>query len=104
MSELFDWTRSKGIADKDIYLNILNHPEMYNIRTLPTDLKQMAEQRLQNYLDIPKVADCIKYMWAENWYDKRWQEFVDFNNTVDQLQKGNLLEVCPEFTNYIDHK
>jgi hypothetical protein len=101
MSELFDWTRSKGIPDKDIYLNILNHPEMYNIRTLPTDLKQIAEKRLENYLDIPKVSDCIKYMWAENWHKDKWQEFIDYNMKTDELQKGNLLDVCPEFKNYV---
>jgi sulfatase maturation enzyme AslB (radical SAM superfamily) len=101
MSELFDWTRSKGIPDKDIYLNILNHPEMYNIRSLPKELKQLAEQNLQPYLDIPKVADCIKYMWSEDWYEKRWKEFVDFNTKTDDLQKGNLLDVAPEFKPYV---
>ena len=101
MSELFDWTRSKGIPDKDIYLNILNHPEMYNIRSLPKELKQLAEQNLQPYLDIPKVADCIKYMWSEDWYEKRWKEFVDFNTKTDDLQKGNLLDVSPEFKPYV---
>ena len=101
MSELFDWTRSKGIPDKDIYLNILNHPEMYNIRTLPKELKQLAEQRLQPYLDIPKVADTIKYMWAEDWHEKRWKEFVDFNMKTDELQKGDLLTVAPEFKNFV---
>jgi hypothetical protein len=74
---------------------------MYNIRTLPIDLKQMAEKRLEPYLDIPKVADTIKYMWAEDWYEKRWQEFIDYNNKTDELQKGNLLEVCPEFKPYV---
>ena len=26
-------------------------------------------------------------MWAEDWYDKRWTEFVNFNNKADELQR-----------------
>ena len=40
-------------------------------------------------------------MWAEDWYDKRWTEFVNFNNKADELQRGNLLEVCPEFDTFV---
>jgi MoaA/NifB/PqqE/SkfB family radical SAM enzyme len=101
MSELFDWAEHKGVPNKDIYLNILNHPESMNIRVLPETLKHLAQKRLQPYLDIPKVADTIKYMWAEDWHEKRWKEFVDFNMKADELQKGNLLDVCPEFKSYV---
>lgn len=101
MPELLDWIKSKGLRDDQIYLNILNHPESMNIRSLPTDLKQIAEKRLEPYLHIPKVADTIKYMWAEDWHEKRWKEFVAFNSKADELQKGNLLEVCKEFDGYV---
>jgi hypothetical protein len=101
MSELFDWIKSKGLRDDQIYLNILNHPESMNIRALPTELKTQAENSLKDYLHIPKVSDTIKYMWAEDWHDKRWKEFVAFNTKADELQKGNLLEVCPEFVGYV---
>ena len=65
------------------------------------DLKQLAEKRLEPYLDIPKVSDCIKYMWAEDWHKDKWQEFIDYNMKTDELQKGKLLDVCPEFKNYV---
>lgn len=101
MNELFDWIKSKDIADDQIYLNILNHPESMNIRSLPKELKELAEKNLQDYKHIPKVEDTIKYMWAEDWHEKRWQEFVAYNSKADELQKGNLLDVCPEFNGYI---
>ena len=100
LGELFDWIRSRDIADDQIYLNILNHPECMNIRSLPIALKNLAQLRLQDYLDIPKVQDVIKYMWSEDWHQKRWQEFLAFNARTDDLQKGNLLEVCPEFRDF----
>lgn len=101
MSELFEWLAVQGVAKDQIYLNILNHPESMNIRSLPPELKQFAEQQLQDYLDIPKVADSIKYMWTEDWHNKNWTEFVAFNIKTDELQKGNLLDVCPEFKGYV---
>ena len=100
MHELLEWAQSRGLKGNDIYLNILNHPECMNIRALPKELKLLAEQNLQPFLDVPKVADTIKYMWAEDWHNKFWAEFLDYNKKMDELQKGNLLDVCPEF---IDH-
>lgn len=101
MSELFDWIKSKGIADDQIYLNILNHPECMNIRTLPIALKNLAQLRMEEYRHIPKVESVIRYMWAEDWYDKRWQEFVDYNNKTDELQKMKLLDICEEFRDFV---
>lgn len=102
MNELFDWISSKGIKDSQIYLNILNHPECLNIRSLPQKLKQQAELNLEDYLHIPKVADTIKYMWAEDWHDAKWGEFKAYNGKTDELQKMNLLDVCPEFKGYVN--
>ena len=102
MNELFDWIATKNLRLEDqIYLNILNHPENMNIRILPKQLKELAEKNLQDYLHIPKVQDTIKYMWAEDWHERRWKEFIDFNKVTDELQKGNLIDVCPEFKEYI---
>ena len=101
LSELFDWVRSKNIDDSQIYLNILNHPECMNIRSLPTALKNLAQLRLQEYRDIPKVEDVIKYMWAEDWNEKRWPEFIAYNSKADELQRGELLKVCPEFSTFV---
>jgi len=101
MPKLFDWIESKGVEPDQIYLNILNHPESMNIRTLPPLLKEQAVLALMPYRHIPKVMDCLTYMNAEDWFEKRWQEFVDFNLRTDDLQKGNLLDVCPQFKDYI---
>ena len=101
LHELIEWFITKGLEPHQLYLNILNHPECMNIRALPKELKQQAELSLENYHHIPKVVDTIKYMWAEDWHEKRWSEFVAFTSVTDDLQKGNLLEVCPEFKEFI---
>lgn len=101
LDQLFDWIASKNIRDDQIYLNILNHPECLNIRSLPISLKNLAQLKLAEYRHIPKVEDVIKYMWAEDWHEKRWQEFKDYNSRADELQRGNLLEVCREFEGFV---
>ena len=101
MNELFDWIASKGIADDQIYLNILNHPECLNIRSLPMALKNIAKMKLVDYYHIPKVEDTIKYMFAEDWHEKRWPEFIAYNSKTDELQKMNLLDVCEEFKGFV---
>lgn len=101
MASLFDFAESRGLEGDQVYLNILNHPRGLNVRTLPKELKELAEERLANYHHWPKVTDTIKYMWAEDWHDDFWKEFVDYNLKTDELQKMNLLEVCPEFKGHI---
>ena len=97
IDELIEWGLSAGIEPKQFYFNILNHPECMNIRSLPIALKNLAELKLQPYMEIPKVQDIIRYMWAEDWHEKRWGEFVAYNTKIDELQRGELLDVCPEF-------
>ena len=101
LHELLTWATGKGLTGDQIYLNILNHPECLNIRSLPVALKNLAKIRLMEWYHIPKVEDTIQYMWAEDWHDKRWPEFQAYNNSIDELQRGNLLDVCPEFKTFV---
>lgn len=102
LDELFAWIQTQDIQPEQIYLNILNHPECMNIRSLPEGLKQLATARLQDWLHVPKVQDTIKYMWSQDWHERRWPEFLAFNSKTDELQRGgNLTTVCPEFIKYV---
>ena len=92
----FDWVKQ---FDKFVYLNILNHPEYLNIRVLPPELKQLATERLENY-SVEKLDSTIDYMWAEDW-SNRWQEYVRYTHTLDKSRKENILNVVPEFKDYI---
>ena len=92
----FDWVKQ---FDKFVYLNILNHPEYLNIRVLPPELKQLATERLENY-SIEKLDSTIDYMWAEDWSTRR-QEYVRYTQTLDKSRKENILNVVPEFKDYI---
>ena len=95
LPKLYDWCDS--IMFEDVYLNILNHPKCLNIRTLPTKIKKLVEERLQPYMNRPKVKQMINYMNKEDWYDTHWKEFVDYTNALDKSRKENILDLVPEF-------
>lgn len=93
LDDLIDWALPYNVK---IYFNILNHPEELNIRVLPKELKQLAEQRLQPYLHLEKVDGIIKYMWAEDWSDKL-DKFVNYTKVLDRSRGENLIKIAPEF-------
>ena len=68
----------------------------------PDELKEKAILSLLPYQKWPKVMDTLTYMRAEDWHDKLWQQFIDYNLKMDTLQRGELLEACPEFKGYIN--
>ena len=41
-------------------------------------------------------------MRAEDWHEEYWHEIVAYNKKTDELQKMDILEVCPEFQGYIE--
>lgn len=97
LNELFDWM--KKYENIKLYLNILNHPRSLNIRILPKELKELAEQRLAPYLDLPKVKETINYMNAVD--DSQYlEEFFNYNNTLDSLRQQNFYDLVPEFKQY----
>lgn len=97
LNELFDWM--KKYQNVKLYLNILNHPRSLNIRILPRELKELAEKRLEPYLDLPKVRETINYMNAVD--DSQYLgEFFNYNNTLDNLRQQNFYDLVPEFKQY----
>ena len=74
------------MAETLIYFNILNHPEYLNIRCLPIQLKNLAQIRLAQYTDLPKVQSVIDYMWKEDWSDKL-PKFYDYTQKLEPYFK-----------------
>jgi organic radical activating enzyme len=97
LNDLFNWM--KNYENIKLYLNILNHPRSLNIRILPKQLKLLAEQRLEPYLDLPKVKETIKYMNSVD-DDQYLDEFFNYNNTLDSLREQNFYDLVPEFKVY----
>jgi hypothetical protein len=93
LKELFDWIKTK--TESTPYLNILNHPVCLNIQTLPIELKKLAEDRLVDYLDWPKVKETIAYMNATDTSD-HIDEFNKYTTTLDKLRDESISTHVPE--------
>lgn len=79
------------------FLNILNHPHCFNIRTLPQSLKALAERNLDEFRRFDKVSDVLKYMNHENWDDKYLTQFFKATETMDLIRNQSLQKLVPEF-------
>jgi molybdenum cofactor biosynthesis enzyme MoaA len=97
LNELFNWMLRYPTVK--LYLNILNHPRSMNIRVLPAELKKLAEEKLQSYLDLPKVKQTIKYMNDKD--DSEFlKEFFDYTITLDEMRNQDFFKLVPEFKKY----
>ena len=93
LKELFDWIKNKTSSPP--YLNILNHPVCLNIQTLPTELKKLAEDRLVDYLDWPKVKETIAYMNTTDTSD-HIDEFNKYTEALDESRNESITTHIPE--------
>ena len=64
-----------------------------------TELKELAKQRLEPFLDWPKVKDMINYMFAED-NTKYLQEFFDYTAELDRLREQDFFVYVPELRPY----
>jgi organic radical activating enzyme len=89
---LIDWAAPSGSR---IYFNILNHPAELNIRVLPTQLKDLAAERLAPYLGMEKVQGVIDYMYAEDW-SVDYPKFLEYTRILDESRGEKLIDIVPE--------
>jgi hypothetical protein len=63
---------------------------------LPTDLKELAKDRLAPYINRPKVSSIIDYMMAEDWHHE-WPNLIKYTKALDASRNEDITAVVPEF-------
>lgn len=96
LDEFIEWAKPYG---HKIYFNILNHPDVLNIRVLPSNLKKLAKNKLEKHLDIEKVQGIIDYMMAEDWSHKL-PEFYEYTHKLDKSRDEDLSKIVGEFYDF----
>jgi len=90
----------------NIYLHILDHPSCLNIKVLPTELKELARDRLQPFMHVNRVNNIIDYMLSED-LSSRLNEFKTYTIALDKNRNESILELVPEmkdiFNNNVSH-
>jgi sulfatase maturation enzyme AslB (radical SAM superfamily) len=106
----------KGYIQK-IYkfgLNLLHHPDYYNVKILPEELKKQATQKLTEHIAwlthehgpsmfakdyyryfVSQWHACIEYMNRDNW-THLLPQFIEVTHKLDQLREEKCLDVFPE--------
>lgn len=83
-----------------IFFNILDHPDCLNIQILPHHLKQLAQQRLEPWLDLPGMSGVLDYMWHVD-RSAEWPTFLQHTRQLDQLRGQHLEQLVPEFAEWL---
>ena len=92
--------------------HIAHRPETTNIKILPTKYKLLVKERYKQSLDKLQgtiyhsrastiYSGIIKYMDSEDWYDRYFNEFLEFTRFLDKERNQNILDIMPELSPWI---
>ncbi len=100
------------------YSHRVSYPNCLSAQVLPTELKQLAinrltaiESRLFTFDKInqssllekvtrQQIKDNINYLLAKD-QNHLWKDFLDFNYKLDTTRNQSLIDVIPEFAPYV---
>lgn len=100
------------------YSHRVSYPNCLSAQVLPQELKNLAierlilvESRLPEFQNIQKypllekitkqqIKDNINYLKAKD-QSHLWKDFIDFNLRLDKTRSQSLLNVVPEFKDYV---
>ena len=98
LPKMIEW--AKNYPNATLFLNVLDWPNFINIRMLPPELKQQAEEQLQPYMYHDRVPGIIKYMYSKDWYPRLFGQFTRYTNYLDNSRNEKLIDYLPEFKEY----
>lgn len=95
----------------DIYLNVLDRPDYYNIKALPEKGKNLAINRIKNHIEwletnnaskkiIEEFEAVILYMNQDNW-NSQLHTFLSNTALLDQWRKENFKTIFPELSSFL---
>lgn len=92
------------IPAEDFQLNILNYPEVYDIRNLPSDMKQACVEKIESHMEslngaaMSRQWEAVLNRLRQERSEKLWQGFLEATNKLDKLRDESFLDVFPEFS------
>jgi organic radical activating enzyme len=100
------------VLDTPVHGNIAWDPIFINPQVLPLELKQQATQKYKKYLNTvePKgernkrihrfINQNLNFLNAKD-ESKHFEQFMRFTKTLDRTRSTDMIEVIPEFANYV---
>ena len=83
------------------FLNLVTKPAYYDIRHIPTDVKQQIIDKLSLMQQKSDIASIISILKSE-YNPKHWEEFKFWTQQKDAYRKENFAITFPEYYNVIN--
>lgn len=94
--------------------HVAHHPKHLNVRVLPDEYKKEITEKFYEFLEWVKhnhpnvivqatdiVNGVVNYMNSESYYKEYWSEFLSYTKKIDEIRQENILDVEPNFKEYI---
>ena len=109
LDQLYDYLKQfKNIVPAMNLINLYS-PLYLSTQLLPNSVKKLAAERLlaikpELYKTIPpndhyligNIDDIINFMMGNNYHERYWKAFTDYNGKVDELKSLSFQESIPE--------
>lgn len=94
------------IKRQDFHLNFLQHPNYYNAKSLPLELKNQVEDYYKSFLcneNFSELHGLLKsvliYMWEED-MSREFVHFIRISKALDALRSEKIATALPEYSSY----
>lgn len=94
LPELLTWFKDN--LGLDAHLNIATNPHWYNIKNLPSDVKQAVVKKYKQY-NIEQLEPILGFMENGQQDLESWEEFKFWTRAKDEYRKESFAETFPEF-------
>jgi len=96
--------------------HVAHHPKHLNIRVLPDEYKAEVTKKFEEFVEWAEASEFPKrikseakiiangvtnYMNSESYYDKHWNEFVEYTIKLDEIRGESFLDIVPDLEKYI---
>lgn len=118
-----EWVEKYYININSIFVNILDNPNMYSLKHIPTWKKKKIEEAFLKHIEWveqykrcspevkaqvkEKFTNAIAFMYSlnigDNFESRANDEFLHSTNELDKLRNENFWDVFPEHTDLKEH-
>jgi MoaA/NifB/PqqE/SkfB family radical SAM enzyme len=91
LPEFVKWCLQKRLGKP--YLGLVSNPNMYDIRCLPTSVKDGISEKLRRF----KFSEIVLYMYSQNLPNEVYAQAQMYTDLLDQQRGQNFSKIFPEF-------
>lgn len=92
LPEFLSWFDTQGLADHQLFLNLLHNPLYLSIQTFGQKQKKRIAKKIGTH---DRLKSILEFMNVDQ--QAKTEKFLDITTRTDQLRNENFLQTFPEF-------